>query len=382
MHQMLNRKKESYFCGFFAIALTQSKPRWRVARVKADSIVRNGAITAAVRILLATGIMKVRYEYWENWIELVSSTVANSSRIWWPSPKNTKQVETQSLTAHLRVCVMISQQDLPLNHPPPLPSHTVSRKLMLHATTTYSPVRFSCSLRRVAVVSTLFIGSYLLSVSSLSLDFRLGSRCLTKSRHLSTHSNNPKNSNHSIVNRDMSVNKRSFTKKGVKYDAETGEIVSCLFCKIHAREEPGRIVYEDEKYVVFHTIHPVTHLHLLVTPREHIANMRALEVHPERTKIMEEMMDIGRHTLGSHGDTGRFCFHIPPMNSIDHLHLHAIASPETMSTIDSMKYPGDTVFGFCKSAATVLAEFRRDDDSADKSKKVTEMWNKHKYSIP
>lgn len=53
-----------YFCGFFAMAVIQSKPRCRVASAKADSIVMNGAMTAAVKILLATGIFERKCEFW------------------------------------------------------------------------------------------------------------------------------------------------------------------------------------------------------------------------------------------------------------------------------------------------------------------------------
>jgi diadenosine tetraphosphate (Ap4A) HIT family hydrolase len=148
------------------------------------------------------------------------------------------------------------------------------------------------------------------------------------------------------------VEEQTFIKKGVTYDKQ-GNRLSCVFCRIHQRFEPGRIVYEDDKFVVFHTIDPATHLHLLVTPRAHIANVRALKGQ-EGANLVREMKSVGQSVLGGYGPTGRYCFHIPPWNSIDHLHLHAIASPNTMSFYFSQKYPSSTVFGFCKSADDII----------------------------
>jgi len=34
----------------------------------------------------------------------------------------------------------------------------------------------------------------------------------------------------------------------------------------------------------------------------------------------------------------KFVFHIPPYNSIDHLHLHVIARPDSMGTTGKIKY--------------------------------------------
>jgi histidine triad (HIT) family protein len=45
----------------------------------------------------------------------------------------------------------------------------------------------------------------------------------------------------------------------------------CVFCKIIAGQIPGEFVYRDDIVVAFKDIHPVTQVHLLVVPREHIA---------------------------------------------------------------------------------------------------------------
>lgn len=142
------------------------------------------------------------------------------------------------------------------------------------------------------------------------------------------------------------------TRKGVTYLTSTGEVIDCLFCRINERKEPGTIVYEDESFVVFKTIQPATHLHLLVTPRQHIRNVHSLHG-VEGANIVKKLVEVGKIALGEYKDDCQFSFHIPPVNSIDHLHLHAIASPSTMRVWTKQKYRQDTFY--CKSADTVIA---------------------------
>ena len=47
----------------------------------------------------------------------------------------------------------------------------------------------------------------------------------------------------------------------------------CLFCKIVAGELPATKVHEDERTVAFMDINPGTRGHLLVIPREHVADL-------------------------------------------------------------------------------------------------------------
>jgi diadenosine tetraphosphate (Ap4A) HIT family hydrolase len=157
--------------------------------------------------------------------------------------------------------------------------------------------------------------------------------------------------------------RRTLKKKGVLYDADTGEVVECLFCKIHQRQEPGRIEYEDEKYVVFHTIDPATHLHLLVTPRQHITSVHSLKGH-EGAQLIRELIEIGKRALKEENCShAKFCFHIPPYTSIDHLHLHAIADHANhASWWYKIKYPTSSNW-YCKNAMDLVHELEKQDSS-------------------
>jgi len=52
--------------------------------------------------------------------------------------------------------------------------------------------------------------------------------------------------------------------------------MSCLFCKIIAKEIPADIVYEDEHVLAFRDINPQAPSHLLVIPKQHIATLNDL----------------------------------------------------------------------------------------------------------
>ena len=44
----------------------------------------------------------------------------------------------------------------------------------------------------------------------------------------------------------------------------------CIFCKIIAKEIPAHLVYEDDNFLAFMDIHPVSLGHTLIIPKKHI----------------------------------------------------------------------------------------------------------------
>lgn len=147
----------------------------------------------------------------------------------------------------------------------------------------------------------------------------------------------------------------SHTCKNVTYDAG-GKVLSCLFCNILSGTEPGHIVLSNSKYFVFRNKYPVTKNHLLVSPREHVQNFDMLKGDAGAV-VVQEMMDIGKQAIATLNETNcglkeskeqvkevelLQCFHVPPINSVDHLHLHIIPNPATMSYFNYMKYLTNT----------------------------------------
>ena len=51
----------------------------------------------------------------------------------------------------------------------------------------------------------------------------------------------------------------------------------CLFCKIARGELPSKKAFEDEEVLVFHDIHPIAPVHLLIMPKTHVASLADCE---------------------------------------------------------------------------------------------------------
>ncbi len=156
----------------------------------------------------------------------------------------------------------------------------------------------------------------------------------------------------------------AYKYKGVSYgtcaEGSTEQpVLKCLFCDVTKRVEPGTIVYENDDFSVFRTIRPYTDHHLLVCPKEHIQSVKSLNGEAG-AKIVENMVDAGQRALNAIepnlGVDALMCFHIPPVNSIDHLHLHAIGKPQSLSFFGSLKYWPGTVY--CHSAQEVIQRLR------------------------
>mmetsp|Transcript_40230 Transcript_40230/g.41033 ORF Transcript_40230/g.41033 Transcript_40230/m.41033 type:complete len:227 (-) Transcript_40230:2-682(-) len=144
-------------------------------------------------------------------------------------------------------------------------------------------------------------------------------------------------------------------RKGVTY-GENGEMTSCIFCNIIDRNAPANIIYEDEHFVCFTDISPVTSYHNLVIPRKHIDNISDL-AGASHAQLVRDMVNIGKKCLFrksltdknvSYKDlnekekhilnTAQFSFHVPPWNSINHLHLHCIGQPDQMGWLERLKH--------------------------------------------
>ena len=78
--------------------------------------------------------------------------------------------------------------------------------------------------------------------------------------------------------------------KGVKYDS-SGTVISCIFCRICDKLEPAAIVSENNKFVAFKNIAPVTKDHLLIAPRNHFKNCSSLEGE-QGARLIEEMLEV------------------------------------------------------------------------------------------
>jgi len=103
--------------------------------------------------------------------------------------------------------------------------------------------------------------------------------------------------------------------------------MTCLFCKIAAGEIPANKVLDEPDLVAFHDLNPKAPVHVLVIPREHIANIAAAG--PEQEALLGRLLLAGARVAAATGvrDSGfRLVLNAGPNagQSVDHLHLHVL----------------------------------------------------------
>jgi histidine triad (HIT) family protein len=100
----------------------------------------------------------------------------------------------------------------------------------------------------------------------------------------------------------------------------------CPFCKIVAGEIPATKVHEDDRTVAFMDISPATRGHLLVVPREHAADVHAIDEEDLFAVARTARLMAGRivERLGADGvnvmqNSGRAAW-----QTVFHYHVHVI----------------------------------------------------------
>ena len=108
-----------------------------------------------------------------------------------------------------------------------------------------------------------------------------------------------------------------------------------IFGKILQGESPARIWYETDHVLAFEDIHPRARMHSLVIPKRLIRSV--FDLTSNDLELLEEMRNSAIQLLRemqpiayAKGDY-ILCFHVPPYNSVDHLHLHVLAPRSKMS---------------------------------------------------
>ncbi len=100
-----------------------------------------------------------------------------------------------------------------------------------------------------------------------------------------------------------------------------------MFCDVIAGSAPSKVVLTTDHVYAFRDISPVAPVHVLVVPREHIAD--AGELTPDHGDVLAEMMVTAQKVAEMEGiaESGyRLVFNIgeDALQSVDHLHMHVI----------------------------------------------------------
>lgn len=95
----------------------------------------------------------------------------------------------------------------------------------------------------------------------------------------------------------------------------------CIFCKIANKEIPCDKIYEDEKFLAFLDIQPVSDGHVLIIPKKHIVWMQDAddETISEIFKLTKKLMTAVRK-----GFKCDYVIESVAGNEIPHFHIHLI----------------------------------------------------------
>ncbi|XP_022969728.1 bifunctional adenosine 5'-phosphosulfate phosphorylase/adenylylsulfatase HINT4 [Cucurbita maxima] len=106
---------------------------------------------------------------------------------------------------------------------------------------------------------------------------------------------------------------------------------SCIFCQRASNSTANNLLHFDERVVAFEDVNPSAVRHYLVIPKDHIPTVRNLQRRAEDYSLVSHMLEVGQTLLSQDSPQlkHRFGFHQPPMNSVNHLHLHCFALPYT-----------------------------------------------------
>jgi histidine triad (HIT) family protein len=102
---------------------------------------------------------------------------------------------------------------------------------------------------------------------------------------------------------------------------------NCIFCKIAAGQLSAKTVLEEPDLVAFHDLNPKAPVHVLVIPREHIANLAAAT--PGQEGLLGRLLLAAARvaeTLGLRDRGFRVVVNAGPDagQSVDHLHVHVL----------------------------------------------------------
>ena len=98
----------------------------------------------------------------------------------------------------------------------------------------------------------------------------------------------------------------------------------CIFCKIAKKEFDTKIIFENEDFIAFNDIKPVSPTHILVIPKKHYKNLWEVEDEKVLGKLLtcaKEVAKIlglteGFRTVINTGDNGG--------QTVYHLHVHVL----------------------------------------------------------
>ena len=104
-------------------------------------------------------------------------------------------------------------------------------------------------------------------------------------------------------------------------------MTDCLFCKIVASDIPSDIVLDRETVIAFRDIAPAAPVHVLVVPKEHVEDVRAVQ--PAHGSLLVDMVRAAADVAENEGIAAsgyRLIFNVgrDAGQTVFHLHMHVV----------------------------------------------------------
>lgn len=105
----------------------------------------------------------------------------------------------------------------------------------------------------------------------------------------------------------------------------------CLFCKIVNGEIPAKLIYEDAEIIAFHDIRPISPVHFLIVPKQHIESLASCNT--EHQQLLGKMLLLAPKLAAEQGlkgfrtmiNTGR-----EGGQEVFHIHIHVFGGGNTL----------------------------------------------------
>ena len=101
----------------------------------------------------------------------------------------------------------------------------------------------------------------------------------------------------------------------------------CIFCKIARGELDAEVVHDEDDVLAFRDINSQAPVHLLVIPRQHVANLEEIGQLPDR--VVKRLFEVASAVAGEAGVTeGGYAVRVnngrDAGQEVFHLHLHVM----------------------------------------------------------
>jgi histidine triad (HIT) family protein len=102
---------------------------------------------------------------------------------------------------------------------------------------------------------------------------------------------------------------------------------NCIFCQIIKRQTPTEIIYQDDLVTAFFDIQPITPVHILIVPNQHINSVD--DASPEHEQALGRLFSVAQTTARQnsiHESGYRLVVNTGPQagQTVYHLHMHLI----------------------------------------------------------